>query len=110
MPETPSKQVIRRSEELELTKESLITMSSEEVDTLLIGKGDESCYCIPDFAYISKKLDASSNVNLKLLWNEYCVNWLKTNFTPYKYSRFYELYAKWENKAKVTRRVIHKPG
>lgn len=104
------RKVIRLAEEVGLTRESLSSMSSKEIEGLLKGAADEPCHCLPDLFDISKELEADADVNLKLLWSEYCADCLRNDSTPYQYSRFCELYARWAKKANVTRRIIHKPG
>lgn len=104
------RKVIKASEEVGLTREALLSMSNLEVDELLQDTVDETSYSIPDYEYISKELEACADVNLKLLWSEYCADCLRDDSTPYQYSKFCEFYAKWAKKSNVTRRIIHKAG
>ena len=63
----------------------------------------------PNCTYLHKEL-AKKNVNLTLLWNEYCTECYTSNDIPYMYTQFCERYRHWAKLSKATMRIKHKPG
>lgn len=104
------RKTIRSAQEMGLARETFTSLDAKEVDDLLKETADAARHRIPDYDYISKELEADADVNLKLLWNEYCADCIREDSTPYQYSRFCSLYKEWAKKSNVTRRIIHKPA
>ena len=59
-----------------------------------------------DFAEIQRQLQTNKHVTLQLLWEEY----RETHRDGYGYSRFCELYQRWNRNRKVVLRQDHKAG
>jgi transposase len=102
--------IIRAAKEADLTNEKLAKMDSSQIDQLLTKPAKPSDYEMPDFEMIQKEIDTYSGVSLKLTWYEYHRSCKEKNTTPYRYSRFCELFKEWSKKNNVTRRIIHRPG
>ena len=63
----------------------------------------------PDYSYIHREL-ARSDVNLTLLWTEYCSTCNAEDAMSYMYSLFCDKYRHWVHISKANMRIRHKPG
>ena len=87
------------------------TMSNEDIEQLLFPGmiNDFTAYKVPDYESIHKEL-LKPGVTLGLLWEEYVAECKSVQKAFYHRSYFFEQYAKYVSKNKLTMHISHKPG
>ena len=75
--------VLQRAAERELTYQSVVDVSDQELAKMLYPSGDGKFnYNMPDYEQVHREM-AKSNVTLQLLWMEYCDRCRAANEIPY---------------------------
>lgn len=102
--------VIKAADNLGLTLEKIVDLSEDELSELLFpGKKFIPVYVQPDYEYCHKEL-LKDGVTLSRLYEEY-VEQCKSQHQPfYRRSYFFEMYAEYVKKHRLTMHINHKPG
>ena len=101
---------VKTAESVNLTPEQLDSLSEEElIKRLFPGKESLPVYAQPDFAYCHKEL-TKPGVTLSTLYSEYVFQCQSSHVPFYKRSYFFERYADYVKKNRLTMHINHKPG
>ena len=108
---TTAQDYINRANTNELTWEAAKSMSDTSLELRLGFQKSVTSWMahekqMPDWAIVHEELAKNKDVTLKLLWVEY----LESNPTGYKYTRFTEHYNKWAKRLSVVMRQNHVAG
>lgn len=100
----------KRKEELNFDIGTIDQYSDTELGKLFFPEQyeDEEIYSQVDYEYVHNEL-SKPGVNLKLLWNEYCIS-IQDDKYPVSYTKFCRDYAKYVNTHSYTNHIDHKPG
>ena len=102
--------VLQRTEEQELTYQSLAELSDKDLFKKLYPPGIwQVSYKMPDYGQVHREM-AKSGVTLQLLWMEYCDQCRSANEIPYQLTQFKKYYREYVVKTKATMHISHKPG
>lgn len=103
-------ETIRASDTLHLTLEQIIDLSEDELQNMLFPeKKFIPEYVQPDYEYCHKEL-MKDGVTLSLLYEEYVAQCRSQKKPFYKRTQFFDKYASYVNKNRLTMHINHKPG
>ena len=102
--------IITAAKSVNLTPEQLDSLSDDELTLLLFPKKElMPVYAQPDYAYCHKEL-TKPGVTLSTLYQEYVFQCQSAHVPFYKRSYFFEKYADYVKKNRLTMHISHKPG
>lgn len=102
--------IITAAKSVNLTPEQLDSLSDDELTLLLFpNKELMPVYAQPDYAYCHKEL-TKPGVTLSTLYQEYVFQCQSAHVPFYKRSYFFEKYADYVKKNRLTMHISHKPG
>ena len=103
-------ETIRAADAMHLTLEQIVDLSEDELTTLLFPeKKFIPEYVQPDYEYCHKEL-MKDGVTLSLLYEEYVAQCQSQKMPFYKRTQFFDKYADYVRKNRLTMHISHKPG
>lgn len=104
---TTVQEYISRARKAGIDWEKIKDLGDDEISGILFPEGGETVDLkpLPDWSYVNHELRKRS-VTLQLLWDEYFQN----NPDGYRYSRFCDLYQRFEKTLDLSMRQTHKAG
>ena len=101
---------IKAAEKLKLTMEKIADLSEDELTSLLFpDKKYIPEYVQPDYEYCHKEL-LKDGVTLSLLYEEYVSQCRDQKLPSYKRTQFFDKYAEYVKKNRLTMHISHKPA
>ncbi|MBR3251757.1 MAG: IS21 family transposase [Erysipelotrichaceae bacterium] len=101
---------IKAAEKLKLTMEKIADLSEDELTSLLFpDKKYIPEYVQPDYEYCHKEL-LKDGVTLSLLYEEYVSQCRDQKLPSYKRTQFFDKYAEYVRKNRLTMHISHKPA
>ena len=103
-------EVVKAAMKNQLSLEKIIDLSEEEINTLLFpDKKYLPEYVQPDYEYCHKEL-LKDGVTLSLLYEEYVAQCRSQHKPFYKRTQFFDKYADYVKKHRLTMHINHKPA
>lgn len=103
-------ETVKAAAALQLTLEKIIDLSEEELSELLFpGRKFIPVYAQPDYEYCHKEL-LKEGVTLTLLYAEYAAQCQSQHKPFYKRTQFFDRYADYVKKHRLTMHINHKPA